>query len=175
MASKAKAVTDAETDVKTAKASGPDGQNGTSPAMAIERKLAPPPEPAAPTPWQIMVHDLTAAGHGVTVRETERLRDRLRSFGTEYLSRERRREISTLVDVHLAQMAQKYAKAAQVAEGSDADRLIARAHTGLLPVLEALREAHAECVRRATDDLDVSARFIETRHPIVPDEFKPIE
>jgi hypothetical protein len=175
MASKAKAVTDAETDVKTAKAGGPDGQNGTSPAMAIERKLAPPPEPAAPTPWQIMVHDLTAAGHGVTVRETERLRDRLRSFGTEYLSRERRREISTLVDVHLAQMAQKYAKAAQVAEGSDADRLIARAHTGLLPVLETLREAHAECVRRATDDLDVSARFIETRHPIVPDEFKPIE
>jgi hypothetical protein len=174
-AAKAKKLPIPKTDVETAKAEKAGRKDGTPPAMAIERKMVPPPEQPAPTPWEIMAQDLTAAGHGAIVRETERLRDRIRSFGAEYLSRERRREISTLIDVHLAQMAQKYAKASQVAEGSDADRLIARAHAGLLPVLETLREAHAECVRRATDDLDVSARFIETRHPIVPDEFKPIE
>lgn len=174
-ADKAKALADPHATVVRARADDADAEARTPIQIAVERKLAPTPETPAPTPWEIMARDLTGSGHGDIVHEIERLRDRIRSFGTEYLSRERRREISTLIDVHLAQMAQKYAKAARVAEGVDADRLIARAREGLLPVLETLREAHAECVRRATDDLDVSARFIETRHPIVPDEFKPIE
>lgn len=174
-AAKAKSLPVPETPIEPSKIDDEEPRTRTPLQSAVERKPATGPEAPAPTPWEIMARDLTASGHGAIVQDTERLRDRVRSFGTEYLSRERRREISTLIDVHLAQMAQKYAKASRVAEGSDADALVARAHAGLLPVLETLREAHAECVKRATDDLDVSARFIETRHPIVPDEFKPIE
>lgn len=127
-------------------------------------------------PWRAMSEDLCSADveAKAVIVEIDRLRPRIAAVATEYLDVSRRREISTLVDVHLPDMARSYAKALRIATGDDLDHLRARGLQGLLPVLQTLREAHAECVAKATGDLDTKARFMEARHPIVPEELRPI-
>jgi hypothetical protein len=119
---------------------------------------------------------LTASGpeaDGVVV-EIDRLKPRIAEVATEYLDVERRREISTLVNVHLPDMAKAYVKAMRIAAGDDLETMRRRGLQGLMPVLQTLREAHAECVTRATGEVDTKARFLERRHPIVHEDLRPI-
>lgn len=144
-------------------------------ASMLDRMAAPASvEPPKPTPMETLERDMREMADGSdTIAEIERLRTIIREVGTDYLDRERRREISTLLDVHLPAMAKAYAKAADIAAGDDLNRLRRRTLQGLQPVLGALREAHAECLRHAEDEVDARARFMEARHPRPPEELDP--
>lgn len=135
-----------------------------------------PPVARPVDPWRRMCDDLTGTDGEAAdvVGEIERLKPRIAEVATDYLEVERRREISTLVDVHLPDMARSYVKAMRIASGDDLVSLRRRGLQGLMPVLQTLREAHAECVARATGEVDTKARFLEKRHPIVPDALRPI-
>lgn len=140
---------------------------GTSPARN--------PKAEPPSAWRTMADDLRANSKEAakTVDEIEALVPRIREMATEYLTDTRRNEVRTLLDVHLPDMATIYVKALRIAS-DDPATVRRRGHEGLLPVLEMLRETRDEGVRRATGELDTRARFMETRHPVAPDDLKPI-
>jgi hypothetical protein len=172
----ARSIPPADIAPKEANASYQEWQAGQMrESKAVKTEAPVPVEPPRPTPMEVLARDMHEVERGAdTLAEIARLRAIIQEVGVECLDRERRREISSLLDVHLPAMAKSYAKAARIAEGLDLGRLRRRTLEGLLPILAALREAHAECLRHAEDEVNARARFIETRHPRPPEELDPL-
>lgn len=129
------------------------------------------PEPVRKPPLAVMLEDMgKVTGGAQTAAEITRLKNVVAEAGTRYLTRERRYEISTLVNVHMVDMAATYVRAAAIAQGRDLDELRRRTHEGLLPVLGTLRDAYSTCLEQVTEEVEAKVRFMEKRHPLPENE-----